>query len=297
MPGRAALPRARRSRWLPVSRGTRGIPQRHRDSSPRGRSTRVVAETEGGRGHHAAAAGPGRTGEFDPGDRIARCACRHHCQLSRHQAGREAGLARDHRDPRAARARRDAPDAPCRGAEALAPDRGADQGSDRRPPARVRAARAVEADPERARGRSGRPGRRGTGGSHCEGRHAARSRRACAQGAEASRAHERGERRVLDGAHVPGHADRAAVVKARRGIDRHPARPRHPRCGPLRSREDQEAHPRVPRGAQAEPRRPQPDPVLRRASRRGQDFARPVDRARGRPQVPAHQPRRYARRG
>ncbi len=103
---------------------------------PGGRGARVAAEAEGGRGHHAAAAGPGRTREFDPGDRIARGACRHHRQLPRHQADREAGAARDHRGPRAARARVDAPDAPRRGAEAVAPDRGADQGSDRRPPAR-----------------------------------------------------------------------------------------------------------------------------------------------------------------
>ncbi len=117
----------------------------------------AAAEAEGGRGHHAAAAGAGRTRELDPGDRIARCACRHHRELSRREADREAGTARDHRDPRAARARVDAPDAPRRGAEAVAPDRGADQGSDRRPPARVRAARAAEADPEGTRARKPRP--------------------------------------------------------------------------------------------------------------------------------------------
>ena len=49
-----------------------------------------------------------------------------------------------------------------------------------------------------------------------QGRHAARHRGARPQGAEAPRAHERGERRVLDGAHLPRHAARAAVVEARR---------------------------------------------------------------------------------
>ena len=45
------------------------------------------------------------------------------------------------------------------------------------------------------------------------------------------------------------------------------------------------------------PRGQEPDPVLRRPSRRGQDLARPVDRARHRAQVPAHRARRRARRG
>ena len=97
--------------------------------------------------------------------------------------------------------------------------------------------------------------------------HAARHRGARPQGAEASRAHERGERRVLDGAHLPRHAARPAVVEARRRGHRHRARARHPRRRSLRSREGQEAHRRVPRGAQAQPAGPQPDPVLRRAAR------------------------------
>ena len=75
------------------------------------------------------------------------------------------------------------------------------------------------------------------------------------------------------------------------------ARARHPRRRPLRPREDQEAHRRVPRGAQAQPAGPQPDPVLRRPARRRQDLARPEHRPRARAQVPAHQPRRHARRG
>ena len=61
--------------------------------------------------------------------------------------------------------------------------------------------------------------------------------------------------------------------------DRHRRGAAHPRRGPLRPREDQEAHPRVPRGAQAQPDGQEPDPVLRRPARRGQDLARPEHRA------------------
>ena len=77
--------------------------------------------------------------------------------------------------------------------------------------------------------------------------------KAGAQGAEAPRAHARGRRRVLDGAHLPRLADRAAVDRRRRRADRHRRGAAHPRRGPLRPREGQEAHPRVPRGAQAQP--------------------------------------------
>ena len=183
-----------------------------------------------------------------------------------------------------------------RGVAALAPDRAADPGGDRRPPARDRAARADETDPEGTRRGRRRRGDRRAGRGHHQGRHAAGHRGAGAQGAEAPRADERGERRVLDGTHLSRHADRAALVEARRRVDRHPARARHPRRRPLRAREDQEAHRRVPRGAQAEPRGPQPDPVLRRASGRRQDLARPEHRPCAGTQVPAHQPRRHARR-
>ena len=62
-------------------------------------------------------------------------------------------------------------------------------------------------------------------------------------------------RRVLDGAHLPRVADRAAVDRPSRSADRHRRGAPHPRRGPLRSREDQAAHPRVPRGAQAQSRR------------------------------------------
>ena len=99
---------------------------------------------------------------------------------------------------------------------------------------------------------------------------------------QAPRAHARGRRRVLDGAHLPRLADRAALVEAERGRDRHRARAPDPRRGPLRPRQDQAAHPRVPRGAQAQPEGQEPDPVLRRPARRRQDLARPEHRARDR---------------
>ena len=54
----------------------------------------------------------------------------------------------------------------------------------------------------------GRRGDRGAVRGDHEGRHAAGHRGAGAQGVEAPRAHERGERRVLDGAHLPRHAAR-----------------------------------------------------------------------------------------
>ena len=41
-------------------------------------------------------------------------------------------------------------------------------------------------------------------------------------------------------------------------------------------------------------RRQEPDPLLRRSARRGQDLARPIDRARHRPQIRAAEPRRTA---
>ena len=79
--------------------------------------------------------------------------------------------------------------------------------------------------------------------------------------------------------------------------DRHRRGPPHPRRGSLRPGQDQTPHPRVPGGAQAEPAGPQPDPVLRRSARRGQDVARPEHREGDRTQVRAREPGRRARRG
>ena len=75
-------------------------------------------------------------------------------------------------------------DAPHRGAAALARDRRADPGSARRAPARVRAARAADDDPEGARRGRGHGGRdRGAGEGDRQGRHARGGREAGAQGA------------------------------------------------------------------------------------------------------------------
>jgi hypothetical protein len=66
---------------------------------------------------------------------------------------------------------------------------------------------------------------------------------------------------------------------------------------PLRPRQGQGAHRRVPRGPEAQGRHEGPDSLLRRAARRGQDVAGPVDRPGDEPQVRAHLARRRARRG
>ena len=58
------------------------------------------------------------------------------------------------------------------------------------------------------------------------------------------------------------------------------ARAGDPRQGPLRPGEGEGAHRRVPRGADARRQDEGADPVPGRRARRGQDLARPVDRAR-----------------
>ncbi len=70
----------------------------------------------------------------------------------------------------------------------------------------------------------------------------------------------------------------------------------NPRRGSLRPGEGEAAHPRLPGGEETAAGNEGADPVLRRASRRGQDFAREIDRARDGPQVRAHFARRHARR-
>jgi ATP-dependent Lon protease len=92
-----------------------------------------------------------------------------------------------------------------------------------------------------------------------------------------------------------GAADRAALGTAgSREGDRHQPGARDPRRGSLRPRQDQAADHRISRRAQARARREGADPVLRRASGRRQDVARPVDRARHGPAVHARQPGRRA---
>ena len=82
-----------------------------------------------------------------------------------------------------------------------------------------------------------------------------------------------------------------------RGQPRPAPRAPDPRRGPLRPREGEGADRRVPRGLEAEERRLRADPLLRRAARRRQDLARPLDRAHARAQVRPHLGRRRPRRG
>ena len=127
--------------------------------------------------------------------------------------------------------------------------------------------------------------------------HAEGGRGAGAQGAAPAAAHARGRRRIRHGAHLSRLADRAALGAARGEADRHRRGAPHPRRGPLRPRQDQAPHHRISRRAQARAAGQGADPLLRRAARRRQDLARPVDRARHGPQVRAREPRRRARRG
>ena len=76
--------------------------------------------------------------------------------------------------------------------------------------------------------------------------------------------------------------------------DRHRRGPPHSRRRPFRARQDQAPHHRIPGGAEARAGRQGADPVLRRAARRRQDLARPVDRQGAGAQVRARQPRRRA---
>ena len=147
---------------------------------------------------------------------VARRAGRPRRDLSRFQAGREAGDPRDRRSRAAARqglaAARPAP----RGAAAVGRDRQQDQGVARRAPARDAAARADGGDPARAgRGRLQQAGaRRPREGDH-RGQDAAGGRGRRAQGAAPAAAHARGGGRVRHDPHLPRHADRAAVGAAR----------------------------------------------------------------------------------
>ena len=79
----------------------------------------------------------------------------------------------------------------------------------------------------------------------------------------------------------------AAVEHAHRRQPRSRARAAGARRRPFRPREGQGPDRRVPRGREAPQSGVGPDPLLRRAARRRQDVARPVDRPRARPQVRA----------
>ena len=240
----------------------------------------LYPEAEGRRGDLAAAAGARpSSANCDAGDRVAVDARRHDRELPRRQAGREAGASS--RRPSSATGSRRSPTFLTRRVEVLKLSRQIENQTkeaidDRQREILLR--EQMQPDPEGARRRG--PGRgRGRGarrGDH-EGGHAARRRGACAQGAQASRAHERGERRVLDGAHVPRHADRAAVVEARRRVDRHRALAR--RSSTRTTTGSTKIKRRILEYLavrKLNPRGTQPDPVLRRPSGRRQDLARPV---------------------
>ena len=151
LPGRAALPRARRRDRLPVPRGAGRVPQRLWRRPPGGGGPRPAPQADGHGGDLAAAAGAGRTRQLGAGHRVAGHPRRHDCELPRRQACGEAAAPRSAGPARAPRAGGKPAVPPRRGAAAVAPDRAADQGRDRRPPARDRAARAAAPDPEGTR--------------------------------------------------------------------------------------------------------------------------------------------------
>ena len=129
--------------------------------------------------------------------RVAVGARRFHRQCLRSHAGREAGPARDLRRRRAARQAAALSRPADRGLAAVQADRRADARIARRPPARAHLARAAPPDSEGARRRRGRPGRdRRAARGDRQGRHARGGREAGSEGAEAARAHARGERRA-----------------------------------------------------------------------------------------------------
>ena len=175
-------------------------------------------------------------------------------------------------------------------------DRSGDQGFARRAQPRGSAARADGGDPAptwRERRRKDGRNRRAREGDR-QRQNAEGGRGPGAQGAQPPAAHAGSRRRIWDGAHLSRLAGRIALEPSGRDADRHRRRPPHPRCGPLRPREDQAPDPRISRRPQARPQRQGADPLLRRTSRRRQDFARPVDRARDGPQIRPGQPRRRA---
>ena len=155
---------------------------------------------------------------------------------------------------------------------------------------------AIQKRAWRGRRGQGRRNRRARQGDR-QGRDADGGRGAGAQGIAPAGAHAGSGGRIRHGPHLSRLADRTAVGAARGKPDRHCRGAPHPRRGSLRPGEDQAPHHRIPRGAQARAARQGADPVLRRAARRRQDLARPIDRARHGPQIRARQPRRRPRRG
>src|SRR6266511_984850 len=193
--------------------------------------------------------------------------------------------------------RRRGHDARHRGAQALQADRRADPAIAVLAAARAHPARAAAPYSEGAgRGRRKIGGDRRAARGDREGGDAAGGQGPGHQGAQAARAHARSRRRIRHDPLLSGLAHRSAMVEARCRQHRHRRGAPHPRRGPLRVAQDQAAHPRISGSAQAQARRQEPDPLLRRATRRGQDLARAEHRARDRPQVRSVEPRRRARR-
>ena len=244
-----------------------------------GRGAFPGAAAAGERGPRTAAARAAGAAPDRRGHQFAGHAGRSRHHLSRRHAGREAGHPRDHRPGAATRqglrAARPSPGS----AAAVGRDRQQDQGLARHAPARDAAARADGLHPEGAGRR--RLQQAGTGRSREGDRRspdAARGRGGGAQGAAPPAAHARGGGRIQHDPHLSRHADRAAVGAARAQGHRHRRGAPRARRRSLRAGEDQEAHRRVPGGAQAGARGQGAHPVLRRAARRRQDLARPVDR-------------------
>ena len=99
------------------------------------------------------------------------------------------------------------------------------------------------------------------------------------------------------GAQLHRDAGRAAVEEEKQDQQRSRQGAGNPGRRPLRPGKGQGAHRRVSRGAAARRQAQGADPVPGRPPGRGQDLARPVDRARDQPQILAHVAGRRARRG
>ena len=255
--GAAALSRAAVPRRLAVHRRARAVHRRSRTAStPRSRA-RARAEAARRRDPAAAAAGARGNGRRAAGRRRRRRGSPTSSPgLMDVSAEEKQALLETFDLQGAARQAARAARAPHRGAEGLARDRRAHARIDRRRQPQAPAARADAHDPEGARRR--RRGRRARSPSSTR-----RSpRRSMPEEVEKQARKElkrlermpEARRRVLDGAHVPRLADRAAVGDSTPSAPIDIARgAAHPRRGPLRPREDQAPHPRVPRGAQAQP--------------------------------------------
>ena len=211
--------------------------------------------------------------------------------LHRHQAGGQAG--RCSRRSTCSAARRACCAillAPHRGAAAVEGDRRADAGRLERAPARGAAARAAEDDPEGARRERRRARRRSTELAEQidEGRHAGRGREARAQGAPAPRADVRGVAASTRwcARTSTGWSSCRGRCRAEEPIDIAEARA-HARRRPFGLDKVKRRILEYLAVRKLNPNGHEPDPVLRRPARRGQDLARPEHRARARPQVRA----------